>query len=164
MTNARATIDVVGAEARAKPFLEEIIFLVGASRGRKPGHATAQPQHRACGELDRFFPRGRLKPAVAPDERCRETLWMTGEAVRVAALETEMSAIHLRAGGPRDVRDLVAVNANFELTSDAAVSAGRADGARRPRQALTVTIGQRLRGADFDARAAAYAFAVAEFL
>jgi hypothetical protein len=131
MANAGAGIDVVIAERGAHQLLDEIGFLVGASRGRD---ATDRPAavfglnalELGCGIGERLVPRDllpRIRDAPA-NHRALDAIGMRGIAPRETALDARMSVVGEAVLVGHHPHNLVAANLGLEGTAHAAIAAG----------------------------------------
>jgi len=99
MTDARAAIDVVGAQHDARELLREVVLLVGRARrsqhadavGSVAGHQIAKP--RRC-ERQGLVPRGAPPLAAGANHRIQNAIVGANELERVPAFHAEMALVH----------------------------------------------------------------------
>ena len=169
VADARAAVDVVGAEANPEELLEQVGGLVRRARGRhraeRPGPAVlADLGEAARDEADGLVP-GRLAQALAvPDQGCRQAVRRPLVRVGVAALHAEMASVHGRLGDALDAEHAPLRDGHLELAADPAVAAGGPDPLLRRLRDLAVPVAERTGRADLDAGAARDAGALGEAL
>ena len=131
VTDPRARIDVVVAEAGAHQFLHQEGFFVGAARrgdaadGADAVFGLDAPElRRRMG--DRFLPAHHL-PGIGgglPDHRIENAFLVVGVAPRETALDAGMAVIGRAAFVRHHANQLVALHFRLERTADAAIGAG----------------------------------------
>ena len=149
VAQARAVVDVVGAEAGAHELLEQVRLLVRCPWPSRSPRARFGPcvsricAQRAAGERQRLVPASpRGTPAAdsagsivksadfgmpgLPDQRLRQPLRMRDVVEAEAALDAQPLVVR-RAVAALDVHDLVVVDVVGELAAHAAVRAHRRD-------------------------------------
>src|SRR5690606_34752946 len=165
VADARAGIDVVGAEAGADQLLHEEGFLVGAAaRGDTAEGAGAvlglDLVQLVGGVGERLVPADfapRLVDGLA-DHRVEDAVLVIGIAVGEAALDARVAAVGL-AVLPRDhANELLPAHLGAEGAADAAIGAGGDDRALGKADRLDALLLERIGRAGLDAGAAAHAF------
>ena len=131
VTDARAGVDVVIAEARANELLNEITFLVGAARRGDAADGAATVfcldfLEASGGEGNRLVPRydaPGLRDFLA-DHWIEHTVAMVGVAIGEAALDAAMAMIGLAVLPGNHAHDFLAAHFGLEGAADAAIGAG----------------------------------------
>ena len=134
VTNARAGIDIVVAEARADQFLDEEGFLIGAARRRDPADrslAIFRPDSAEFGRgvRERLVP-GHLAPRLVDrgaDQGIEDALLVVGIAPGEAPLDAAMAAIGLAFLPWHHPDQFIAAHFRPERAADAAIGAGGDD-------------------------------------
>ena len=169
VTDARAAVHVVRAEADAEELLEQIRGLVRRARGGERAEriraVRAVDRVEALGqERERRFPGDRREAVAATEQRAHQPVGRALPGVRVAPLRAEVAAVHRGVGHALDPHHAAGGAPDLDLAADAAVAAGAARAPLGRRLLAAVAIRDRRRRADVHARAARDAGALAEAL
>ena len=147
MAETRAMVDVIGAEAHAHQFLEQIGFFIAAlggteTRQRILAVGVSNLCQRQAGQIERLFP-ARFAEHIAPvfrvhievggfghtglaDQRLGEALFVMRVIETIAALHAQTLMVRGTIA-PVDADDLVVLDVIGQLATDAAVRAHRID-------------------------------------
>src|SRR5512143_990539 len=131
MSVACTVIDIVRADPRADEFLEEVVFLIGASRGGEPadgiGAVLLLDGTQLLGnKAERLVPGSGNKRTVLLDERRREPVGAVNETVSVPPLDAEPSFVdRVRPRG--DAHHFVPAHMQCEVAPASAVGADGLD-------------------------------------
>ena len=105
VADARAVVDVVGADRGADQALHRVAVLVGGARGGEAGDRVGavlglDPGQLGDDPLDRLVPAGQAEAAALADQRRGEPVARARELVREAALQAGVALV----GGPVERR------------------------------------------------------------
>jgi hypothetical protein len=136
VAEAGTVIDIVAPDHLAEELLEEVVFLVGALRRRKPGHTVgavrpSQILEPLGEEVDSIFP-GRLaeRSVGTPEQRGGKALLAVDEPQAVTTLDAQHAVADRVPLGARGADDLPAlpVDVQGKPAADAAVGAEGVNG------------------------------------
>ena len=162
VADARAAIDVVGAEHDARELLREVVLLVRGARRAEHADAVGTVLRRRCAasfsaaKRERLGPRHVLPLAVLANHRLGDAVGDAREVERVPAFDAQVAFVHRRIEHGLHLHDAVVARADVHLAARAAIrDRSSASTSRRRRSESTVLIFERAGRAGVDARAAA---------
>ena len=131
VTDARAAVDIVGADHRAHEFLHQVVFFVGAACRRNTGDGVrpvlvANGVQSVRDEIQRLVPVALRQFTVFPDQRRAQTVGGVDEFEGVAAFQTSVAVTGGRIFRAADGDHPAVFHLDFEIAAHAAVGADRA--------------------------------------
>ena len=135
MAEARAMIDIVGAQDRPHPFLKDKIVFVGGFGAGVGGDAVAamlrnEARKSLAGEIQRFVPTGFAEVArlASADERRAQAARVGSEIQPEAAFHAEIAIIRRGVKRRFNAINLPLRDLQLHLAANAAIRASRANG------------------------------------
>jgi len=125
-----AVVDVVGADAGAQEFLEEVVLLVGAAGAAQPSHGVGAERCGGSGQAvgdkcQGLVPGGRGQPAVSSDKRGGQAIGVVDEIEAEPALGAQRPLVDRRFRSGRDADDAAIRDLQGQGAADAAVGTNR---------------------------------------
>src|SRR5690606_38635839 len=132
VAHARAIVDRVGPDHRARELLHQIVLFVGAARradqrDRLGAVLIANRSQPRGDQIERLVPAGLAELTGFPvlDQRRAQAIVGVGELVGEAALDAGVANVGRALLARRDVDDPLVLDVDIERAADATIRAGR---------------------------------------